>query len=153
MMFSPSLLITLLLALSIAASSAEVRNSLVTLPIIRRLNTSNGAMNILQHDQARVAARKGRSASLPDRRDAGIATVLATSQRSALEALLIIVSLIWGKKLWSPMDDCLTQTNWLSTLVARSLGLAPMLRTRKPAPVSALVKLYSIPTLLLTSPV
>ena len=76
MMFSASLLITLLLALSIVASLVEVRNSPVTLPIVGRLNISNGTMNILQHDQARVAARKGRSASLLDRRDAGIATTM-----------------------------------------------------------------------------
>ena len=61
-----SLLATLLLALSIVASPV-VPNSTVTLPIARRLNTSNGTINILQHDRARVAALK-RSASPLDRR-------------------------------------------------------------------------------------
>src|SRR6267154_4164978 len=64
-MSSASLLTTLLLALSIAASPVEVRNSPVTLRIARRLNTSNGTMNILQDDQAHVAALKDRSASRP----------------------------------------------------------------------------------------
>ncbi|KAG2155509.1 aspartic peptidase domain-containing protein [Suillus clintonianus] len=63
-----SLLITLLLALSIAASLIEVRNSPVTLPIARRLNTSNGPINLLQRDKARAAAIKGRSFSTLDRR-------------------------------------------------------------------------------------
>src|SRR6267154_6589141 len=61
------LLTTLFLALSIVASPA-VPNSTVTLPIARRLNTSNGTINILQHDRARVAALKHRSASPLDRR-------------------------------------------------------------------------------------
>lgn len=54
-----SLFTTLLLALSIVASSVEVRNSLVTLPIARMLNLQGGTINLLQHDQARAAALKG----------------------------------------------------------------------------------------------
>ena len=68
-MLSASLLTTLILALSIAASPVEVHNSLVTLPIARRLNTSNGTINILQQDQARVDVLKDRFASPLDRRD------------------------------------------------------------------------------------
>src|SRR6267154_2370676 len=64
-MSSASLLTTLLLAMSIAASPVEVHNSPVTLRIARRLNTSNGTMNILQHDQAHVDALKDRSTSRP----------------------------------------------------------------------------------------
>src|SRR6267154_5151784 len=64
-MSSTFLLMTLLLALSIAASPVEIHNSPVTLRIVRRLNTSNGTMNILQHDQAHVAALKDRSPSPP----------------------------------------------------------------------------------------
>jgi len=67
-MLSASLL-TLILALSIAASPVEVRNSLITLPIARWLNTANGTINISQHDQARVDALKGRFASPLDHRD------------------------------------------------------------------------------------
>src|SRR6267154_2811621 len=66
-MLSASLLTTLILALSIAGSPVEVRNSPITLPIARRLNTST--INISQHDQARVDALKGRFASPLDRRD------------------------------------------------------------------------------------
>src|SRR6267154_5330383 len=65
-MLSASLLTTLILALSIAALPIEVRNSLITLPIARRLNTANGTINISQHDQARVDA--GCFASPLDRR-------------------------------------------------------------------------------------
>src|SRR6267154_3051392 len=68
-MLSASLLTTLILALSIAASPAEVRNSLITLPLARRLNTANGTVNISQLDQARVDALKDRFASPLDHRD------------------------------------------------------------------------------------
>ncbi|OAX40083.1 acid protease [Rhizopogon vinicolor AM-OR11-026] len=54
---------TLLLALSIAATPLEVRNSPITLPIARSLNVSGGTINLLQHDQARAAAFRGRPAS------------------------------------------------------------------------------------------
>src|SRR6267154_884843 len=67
MLPAASLLTTLLLALSIVASPV-VPNSTVTFPISRRLNTSNGTIDILQHDRARVAALKRRSASALDRR-------------------------------------------------------------------------------------
>jgi hypothetical protein len=56
-----SLLTTILLALSIAASPVEVRNSPVTLPIARKLNLQGGTVNLLQHDQARAAALKDTS--------------------------------------------------------------------------------------------
>ncbi|KAJ8593240.1 aspartic proteinase [Rhizopogon salebrosus TDB-379] len=59
--FAP-LFATILLALSITGSPV-VRNSLVTLPVARRLNLSGGTINLLQYDQARAAALKGRSAS------------------------------------------------------------------------------------------
>src|SRR6267154_3259029 len=74
-MFSAFLLTTLFMALSVAASPVDVRNSVVTLPITRRLNTSNGTINILEHDRARAAAFKGISASPLDRRDASIPIV------------------------------------------------------------------------------
>ncbi|KAG2360775.1 aspartic peptidase domain-containing protein, partial [Suillus spraguei] len=51
-----SSLTVLLLALSITGSPVEVRNSPVTLPIVGRLNFSNGTLSLLQHDKARVAA-------------------------------------------------------------------------------------------------
>ncbi|KAG2149659.1 hypothetical protein BD769DRAFT_348238 [Suillus cothurnatus] len=62
-----SLLTILLLALSIAASPFEIRDSPITLPIARRLNVSNGPINLLQHDKARVASLKEAkgSGSLP----------------------------------------------------------------------------------------
>ncbi|KAG1757238.1 aspartic peptidase domain-containing protein [Suillus lakei] len=68
-----SLLTTLLLALSIAASPVEIRDSPITLPIARRLNTSGGAINLLQHDQARATALKSVGDSTLSRRAGSIA--------------------------------------------------------------------------------
>ncbi|KAG1830699.1 aspartic peptidase domain-containing protein [Suillus subalutaceus] len=68
-----SLLTTLLLALSIAASPVEIRNSPITLPIARRLNTSGGSINILQHDQSRAAALKNVGENTLNRRTGSIA--------------------------------------------------------------------------------
>src|SRR6267154_2885271 len=73
MILAASLSMTLLLTLSVAASPVDVRNSTITIPISRRLNTFNETMNILQHDEARVAALKGLSASSLDRRDGAMA--------------------------------------------------------------------------------
>ncbi|KAG2114237.1 aspartic peptidase domain-containing protein [Suillus discolor] len=56
-----SLLTIILLALSITASPIEVGNSPITLPIARRLNVSNGTINLLQQDRARVVALKDNS--------------------------------------------------------------------------------------------
>ncbi|KAG2117533.1 aspartic peptidase domain-containing protein [Suillus cothurnatus] len=53
-----SLLTTLLLALSIATSPVEIHDSPITLSITRRLNTSGGTINLLQHDQSRAATLK-----------------------------------------------------------------------------------------------
>ncbi|KAG1724851.1 aspartic peptidase domain-containing protein [Suillus lakei] len=67
-----SLLTTLLLALSIAASPVEIRDSPITLPIARRLNTSGGTINLLQHDQGRATALKAVSGSTLSRRTGSI---------------------------------------------------------------------------------
>ncbi|KAG0700668.1 aspartic peptidase domain-containing protein [Suillus ampliporus] len=68
-----SLLTTLLLALSIAASPVEVRDSPITLPVARRLNTSGGSINLVEHDQSRAAALKSIGTSSLGRRAASIA--------------------------------------------------------------------------------
>jgi hypothetical protein len=60
-----SLLTILLLALSIAASPFEIRDSPITLPIARRLNVSDGSINLLQHDKARVDSLKKHPQSPP----------------------------------------------------------------------------------------
>ncbi|OAX36290.1 hypothetical protein K503DRAFT_313365 [Rhizopogon vinicolor AM-OR11-026] len=68
-MFSfASLLTTLLLTMSIAASPVEVRDSPVTLPMARKLNLQGGTINLLHHDQARATALRDRAASGLDRR-------------------------------------------------------------------------------------
>ncbi|KAG2359525.1 hypothetical protein BDR07DRAFT_1472795 [Suillus spraguei] len=69
-MFSTASLLTLLpVALSIMGSPVEVRNSLITLPMTRRLNSTSDT-NILQYDKARVAAHRdysthGQRANVP----------------------------------------------------------------------------------------
>lgn len=72
-----SLLTTLLLAISIAATPVEVRTPRVTLPFAKRINTSGGAIKLVEHDQARAAALKDRGAALQsgnlNRRTASIA--------------------------------------------------------------------------------
>ncbi|KAG2368814.1 family A1 protease [Suillus spraguei] len=61
-MFPIASLVTLLLVtLSITGSPVEVRNSPITLPIVRKLNFYNGTVNLLQHDKARVAALRNPS--------------------------------------------------------------------------------------------
>ncbi|KAF9245853.1 aspartic peptidase domain-containing protein [Melanogaster broomeanus] len=72
-----SLLTTLLLALSIVATPVEVRSPHVTLPFAKRINTSGGAINLVEHDQLRATALKDRAAAIQsgkvDRRTASIA--------------------------------------------------------------------------------
>ncbi|KAG2364323.1 aspartic peptidase domain-containing protein [Suillus spraguei] len=58
-MFLAASLLTLFFPLSITGSPVEVRNSVITLPLTRRLNFSNGTIDFLQHDKARLAAFKG----------------------------------------------------------------------------------------------
>ncbi|KAG2114215.1 aspartic peptidase domain-containing protein [Suillus discolor] len=56
-----SLLTIIPLALSITASPVEVVNSPITLPIARRLDVSNGTINLLQQDRDRITALKDRT--------------------------------------------------------------------------------------------
>ncbi|KAG1881546.1 aspartic peptidase domain-containing protein [Suillus tomentosus] len=58
-----SLLTIIFLALSIAGSPVEIDNSPITLPIARRLNLSDGPINLLQQDKARVTALRENSLS------------------------------------------------------------------------------------------
>src|SRR5258708_5886787 len=88
------ILAAFLLALSVAASPVDVRNSTITIPISRRLNTFNGTMNILQHDEARVAALKGLPASSLVRRDGTIAILNAA------------VNFVATVGIGSPPSDC-----------------------------------------------
>ncbi|KAG2365178.1 hypothetical protein BDR07DRAFT_1470528 [Suillus spraguei] len=55
-MFLAASLLTHLLASSIMGSPIEVRNSLITIPLTKRLKFSNGTINLSQHDKARMAA-------------------------------------------------------------------------------------------------
>ncbi|KAG2352394.1 aspartic proteinase [Suillus spraguei] len=69
-MFLMVSLLILLLALSITGSPVEVRNFPIIIPLTRRLNVSNGTIDLVQHDKAHVAAftdynRHGRRASVP----------------------------------------------------------------------------------------
>ncbi|KAG1869080.1 aspartic peptidase domain-containing protein [Suillus tomentosus] len=58
-----SLLTIIFLALSIAGSPVEIDISPITLPIARRLNLSDGPINLLQQDKARVTALRDNSLS------------------------------------------------------------------------------------------
>ena len=58
------LLTTLLLTLSTAATQVEVHTPRVTLPFAKRINTSGGTIKLIEHDQARAAALKGRGAAI-----------------------------------------------------------------------------------------
>ena len=58
MFSSASLLITLLFALSIAATPLEVRTPHINLPLTKHTNSSGGTIKLLKHDQARAAALK-----------------------------------------------------------------------------------------------
>src|SRR6267154_489821 len=82
------------LSISTYASPVDVRNSTITIPISRRLNTFNGTMNILEHDEARVAALKGLPASSLDRRDGTMAI------------LNIAVKFVATVGIGSPPSDC-----------------------------------------------
>ncbi|KAG2365280.1 aspartic peptidase domain-containing protein [Suillus spraguei] len=55
-MFITASLLILLLASSITGSPVEVRNPPIIIPLTRRLNFSNGTIDLMQHDRARVAA-------------------------------------------------------------------------------------------------
>ncbi|KAF9245850.1 aspartic peptidase domain-containing protein [Melanogaster broomeanus] len=76
-----SLLPTLLLALSIVAATVEVRSPRVTLPFAKRINTSGGAINLVQHDQLRATALKDRAAAIQSGRvDRRTASMPATNE-------------------------------------------------------------------------
>jgi len=63
-MFPTTILTALLLALFAAASPVvQVRDSPITLPLSRRVNTTS-AHNLLQHDVNRVKALKARSKAI-----------------------------------------------------------------------------------------
>lgn len=59
MLFASSLLTTLLLALTVAASPVVIRNPPVTLKLSKRFNVT-GTLNILQRDQARARVLRAR---------------------------------------------------------------------------------------------
>jgi len=63
-MFPTTILTALLLALSVAANPiVQVRNSPITLPLSRRINTTS-IHNLLQHDLNRAKALKARSKAI-----------------------------------------------------------------------------------------
>src|SRR6267154_3499197 len=111
--FSAFLLTTLSMASSIAASSVSVRNSVVTLSITRRLNTSNGTINILEHDRARAAALMGISASPLDPRGKNMPIINVAFNYVANVAIGLpshSCKFNLGRELRLPMDR-LIQTN------------------------------------------
>ncbi|KAI6145241.1 aspartic peptidase domain-containing protein [Pisolithus tinctorius] len=84
-----SLLTTVVLALSIVAGAVEVRSPSITLPFARSLNTRGGTLNLLEHDQARATALRGRgnastAGKLDRRQDSIPATNEVTSYIAAV---------------------------------------------------------------------
>ncbi|KAG2354224.1 aspartic proteinase [Suillus spraguei] len=71
--------LALLLALSITGSPIEVRNSPIIVPLARRLGFSNGTIDLVQHDKARVAAF--RDYNTHSRRAESIPTTFASTGR------------------------------------------------------------------------
>ena len=61
---SASLLTTLLFALSITATPLEVRTPYVSLPLAKHINNNGGTIKLLERDQARAAALKGRGVAI-----------------------------------------------------------------------------------------
>ncbi|KAL4244016.1 peptidase A1 family protein [Abortiporus biennis] len=65
-MLSISILTTLLLSLTVSSTPIVVRDSLLTLPITKRINAKN-LTTIVQHDQARAQEFRGRPAEVKSR--------------------------------------------------------------------------------------
>lgn len=85
------LFVALAFALAVAASPVVIRDSPLTLPLVRRLNT-NGTFNLLARDQARVSSlrqfSRQRFSEAID--DAAVTSVTATNQ-----AIDYVVSVSW----------------------------------------------------------
>lgn len=94
-----SLLTTLLLALSIAATPVEVRTPHVTLPFAKRVNTSGGAIKLVEHDQARATALKERGAAIQNGKLDRRATSIAVTNEA--------VSYIAAVGVGSPATTCM----------------------------------------------
>ena len=112
-MFSAFLVTTLFIALSIVASPVDVPNSVITLPITRRLNTSNETINISEHDRARAAALMGISASPLDPRGKNMPIINVAFNYVANVAIGLpshSCKFNLGRELRLPMDR-LIQTN------------------------------------------
>ncbi|KAG2364438.1 aspartic peptidase domain-containing protein [Suillus spraguei] len=107
-MFLTASLLILLLALSITGSPVEVRNSPIIIPLTRKLNFSNGTIDLVQHDKARVAA-------------------LREFNTHGQRAEIVPMSFAASK-----YTVALGVGNHPTTSVARSHGLAPALHTTDP---------------------
>ncbi|KAG2361235.1 hypothetical protein BDR07DRAFT_1461549 [Suillus spraguei] len=107
-MFLNASLLALLLAssLSITGSPVGVRNSSIIIPLTRRLNFSDGTIDLVQHDKARVAAF--RDYNTHGRRAESIPMVLAPSGR-------YVVGLDVGtpKKTYILVADCGSAVTWI----------------------------------------
>ena len=71
MALGSSLLATVLLALAVAATPVQIDTPLVSLPLVRRTNSTNLA-NLLANDQARARSLKNRSQAKLNRRDGSV---------------------------------------------------------------------------------
>ena len=94
MALGSSLLATVILALAVAATPVQVDKPLVSLPLVRRTNTTNLA-NLLASDQARARNLKNRSQAKLNARDGSIdvtntAVTYVASVNSAVHAGAVI---------------------------------------------------------------
>lgn len=88
-----SLLATLVLALVVTANPVVIRDSPVTLPLVRRLNANGTAFNLLARDQARVSGLR----SFAQRKLTGTLSEAATlaSIPATNQAVDYVVSVSW----------------------------------------------------------
>ncbi|KAI6015052.1 aspartic peptidase domain-containing protein [Pisolithus orientalis] len=90
-----SLLTTVVLALFIVAGAVEVRSPSITLPFARSLNTRGGTLNLLEHDQARATALRGRgNASTAGKLDRRQDSIPATNEVTSYIAAVGVENLI-----------------------------------------------------------
>ena len=67
-----------LLGAAYASPTLHVRDSIVTLPVAKRVNTTGGIIKLVPHDRARAQRLKGKSGGIQP--DAVVGSVPATNQ-------------------------------------------------------------------------
>lgn len=84
MVYGSSLLTTLTLALFVAANPVVIRDSLITLPIVKRIG-NNGTVSLLARDQARVQGLRRFAQQKTDGTLSEDAVISAPAQNQAVD--------------------------------------------------------------------